>query len=289
MQKIEATSAKLCHAGNALFLDWGGTLCCNFKRNRHDCDEPFDPCPATWQVKTSMPDRNTLTSEKVSLELDFGIEQTLKAKGPITDILHQLQKFMDDSLSDWSDDVERKRQQHYHLNHYTTTQLLTLSKLMVNYKQLVMDKPKELTELHALLSKVAPGIAWECMETFVDRAITEATKDIMQQKESVASPQQTEDQASARWQRIKAKAAELQKKTMFKEHVLIAAIQALGSTDLKNPAYIKWCNKHNDDIEKQPQRVTDNWQEVVSKKLADVKQEYDSLVFISILNITRLV
>ncbi len=62
--------------------------------------------------------------------MDFGlVKNKLVGRIKELDMVHHLQQictFMDDCLSDWKEYINTQREKYYHLNHYTTKQIVIL-------------------------------------------------------------------------------------------------------------------------------------------------------------------
>ncbi len=89
----------MCAAGSILFKDWN---------MQFFCENENPKC----------------------LMMDFGLVKSklVGLRKEINDIahLHQICQFMDSCLDDWQQYISSQRDKHYHLNHFTTTQLVML-------------------------------------------------------------------------------------------------------------------------------------------------------------------
>ena len=98
-----AVFSKLCAAGCILFKNWTATFHCDPTRPIHS-------------------------------EIDFGLkdlkDSILKGRSDDTrevgDEIKLVCEFMEDCLNDWNHTISRERQMFYHLNHFTTEQLVIL-------------------------------------------------------------------------------------------------------------------------------------------------------------------
>ncbi|XP_077980164.1 E3 ubiquitin-protein ligase rnf213-alpha-like [Glandiceps talaboti] len=112
--RLATAYLKLCAAGNVLFSKWKAIIYCE-------------------------------QGKKVSVLVDFGIGQnTLQGTDPVYIQLQKLCNFMEDVLQEWLDYVEEKRSDIYHLNYFTTEQLVILR--------------SELAQLLSNEDNVSPGV-----------------------------------------------------------------------------------------------------------------------------------
>ncbi|XP_071951998.1 E3 ubiquitin-protein ligase rnf213-alpha-like [Antedon mediterranea] len=139
-QELETYYHKMCASGNVLFTDLKIIL---------NCDEK-SRFPV--QVDFCVTDQKAL----------FGNKQKL------TEILRELLLFMKASLKHWYDYIDEKREDFYHLNVYTTKQLVILQRALAKFG--IQDISPE---IYALLSLVRPN----CTNENLRRAVAEVSED----------------------------------------------------------------------------------------------------------------
>ncbi|XP_077867698.1 E3 ubiquitin-protein ligase rnf213-alpha-like [Saccoglossus kowalevskii] len=140
--RLATAYLKLCAAGNVLFSEWKAIVYCKYKK-------------------------------KVSVMVRFGIDGSHDLKGTreVTTELDKLCSFMENCLKEWLEYVEEKRSEIYHLNYFTTEQLVILrrelAKLMSNEKEMAAG-------VYTLLASLKDS----CTESDVKEALNAAFMEV---------------------------------------------------------------------------------------------------------------
>ena len=182
----------------------------------------------------------------VSVHIYFGGSETSVLTGtkPLNTELRFLREFMKNCLQQWYQYVNERRSECYHLNYFTTEQLVLLRSCLAEFAssdQVECLPPQVLVLLSAVNS--------HCTADDVRRALKDASKDIMKP---------TTDEAGIADQQQAAKEAERREKAVaivkeqvdngLEEKAAWAAIQALGLEE-SDDKYMEWCvdNVQNED------------------------------------------
>ncbi|XP_033121706.1 E3 ubiquitin-protein ligase rnf213-alpha-like [Anneissia japonica] len=139
-QDLEKYYQKMCRSGNVLFTNLEIALHCKI-------------------------------STKTPVYIDFcvtGQESLFGSKEKLTDILKELINFMKASLKQWYDYIDEMREEFYHLNVYTTKQLVILQRALALFGEEGIGP-----EVYALLSLVKPN----CTVQDLRKAVTEVEKE----------------------------------------------------------------------------------------------------------------
>lgn len=213
-QQLAETYEKLCQAGNILYAEWKALLNCGYQNN-------------------------------ASVHIDFGGGKTniLKGVNPLLKELNFLREFMNNCLHEWYQYVNDRRSECYHLNYFTTEQLVLLRRCLAEFAS--SDSEDDLpAQVYILLSAVNQ----RCTADDIRSALKSATKDIMKPPtdEAVIAEQQQALREAEKKEKAVEIVQELSEEYGFEEQVAWAAIQDLGLEE-EHETYMDWCVEHVQD------------------------------------------
>ena len=175
----------------------------------------------------------------VAVHVDFGGGQKSVLTGvrPLQKELNFLREFMDQCLEDWYQYVSERRSEFYHLNYFTTEQLVMLRRHLASFATSDDDDVPPEAQTLVLLSAVNP---W-CNADNVRNALKEASKKIMKPAADDEKGE-TEQEAMKREKALKI-VQYVSDEYGFEEKVVWAAIQDMGVEEATDK-YMNWCVDH---------------------------------------------
>ncbi len=92
--------------------------------------------------------------------------------------IHEIGKFMDNCLEDWLEYISEQRDQHYHLNHFTTTQLVIL-------RQEIAKMHSGVAEASHLIYPILGHVKSACSPENIHQALRDTQMKLLQSEQEL--------------------------------------------------------------------------------------------------------
>ncbi|XP_072046321.1 E3 ubiquitin-protein ligase rnf213-alpha-like [Amphiura filiformis] len=215
-QQLAAMYKKLTQAGNILFSEWKAYLYCHGE----DQDQP-----------------------SVHIEFGGGKKSVLTGTRALLVELNCLRRFMNECLQEWYQYVSERRSDCYHLNYFTTEQLVLLRRHLASFA--ISDDDDELPPAQVFVLLSAVTARYDADD--VRNALKKASKDI--EKSLSGEEGVDEHQEAERKEKALKIVQELNEEYGIEKKVAWAVIQDIG-LDESIDKYTDWCVHHGDDNDK---------------------------------------